>query len=168
MEAYWYVLRSKPHKEDALYQHGLAQGYRFFYPCIPVQRVNRRARPVAPYFPGYLFVHVDLAAVGTAVFDYMPHGLGLVSFGGVPAAVDAAIVEAIRQQVATIRAAGDEALSGLNPGDAVVITDGPFTGYEAIFDTRLSGGERVRVLLTLLSERTVPAELSAGQVRGLR
>jgi len=48
----------------------------------------------------------------------------------------------------------------------VVISDGPFAGYEAIFDTRLPGSERVRVLLQLLnSQRRVPVELNAGQIQ---
>lgn len=165
MEPRWYVLRSKPHKEDILYRHATAQGYKLFYPRIPVQRVNPRARPVAPYFPGYMFVHIALAAVGGSTFAYMPNALGLVSFDGVPAAVDDAIVEAIHQRVTAIAAAGGETFLGLNAGDPVVITHGPLAGYEGIFDTRLSGGDRVRVLLTMLNDQTVRAELHAGQIR---
>jgi hypothetical protein len=41
----------------------------------------------------------------------------------------------------------------------------PFAGYEAIFDMRVSGTERVRVLLKLLSRQEVPLELSAGQIQ---
>ncbi len=65
-----------------------------------------------------------------------------------------------------IAAAGGELFAGLNPGDTVVISEGPFAGYEAIFDTRIPGSERVRVLLQLLnSQRQVPVELSAGQIQ---
>jgi transcription antitermination factor NusG len=46
-----------------------------------------------------------------------------------------------------------------------VIQDGPFAGYEAIFDVRLPGKERVRVLLQMLTRRSVPLELSAGQIQ---
>ena len=54
----------------------------------------------------------------------------------------------------------------LKPGDVVTINFGPFEGYQAIFDARLPGTERVRVLLQLLSnQRKVPIELSAGQIR---
>ncbi|NWG20857.1 MAG: hypothetical protein HXY39_11100 [Chloroflexi bacterium] len=165
MEPRWYVLRSKPHKEDILYRHATAQGYRLFYPRIPVQRVNPRARPVVPYFPGYMFVHVALAAIGGATFAYMPNSLGLVNFDGVPAAIDDAIVNAIDGRVAMIVAAGGETFLGLNAGDPVVITDGPLAGYEGIFDTRLRGSDRVRVLLTMLNDQTVRAELHAGQIR---
>ena len=35
-------------------------------------------------------------------------------------------------------------------------------GYRAIFDTRIRGTERVRVLLEMLSDRFVPMELDVG------
>lgn len=165
MASHWYVLCSKPHKEEALYHHGQAQGLKLFYPCVKVQRVNPRARPLAAYFPGYMFVYSDLAAVGSAVFRYMPYAAGLVSFGDEPARVEPALVEAIRRQIAAINAAGGEQLLGLRAGDQVQITGGPFAGYGAIFDARLHGGERVRVLLNLLSERRVPLELEAAHIR---
>ena len=41
-------------------------------------------------------------------------------------------------------AAGADPLNGLRPGEIVVIQDGPFEGYEAIFDSRLPGNERWR------------------------
>jgi hypothetical protein len=47
----------------------------------------------------------------------------------------------------------------------VVVQDGPFEGYEAIFDVRLPGSERVRILLKMLSDRHLPIELRAGQIR---
>jgi transcriptional antiterminator RfaH len=63
-----------------------------------------------------------------------------------------------------INAAGGEHLEGLKSGDAVTIQDGPFAGHEAIFDKRLSGPDRVRVLLNLLQNRRVPVDLSTGQI----
>lgn len=165
MRTYWYVLRSKPHKEDFLYKHALAQGYKLFYPRIPVQRVNPRARSVVPYFPGYMFVHVDLGAVGSSTFTYMPNALGLVSFGGVPAHVDDAIVEAVYQRIETIATVGGEIFLSLNPGDPVRIISGPLAGYEGLFDTRLSGDDRVRVLLSMLNDQTLRVDMHAGQIQ---
>jgi transcriptional antiterminator RfaH len=60
-----------------------------------------------------------------------------------------------------IAAAGGQVFESLRPGDKISIQVGPFAGYEAIFDGRLSGGERVRVLLELLGGRRLPVELSA-------
>jgi transcription antitermination factor NusG len=61
--------------------------------------------------------------------------------------------------------AGGEVFDGLHKGDVITIHEGPFAGYEAIFDLRLPGSERVRVLIQLLSKRQVPLELEAAQIR---
>lgn len=98
-------------------------------------------------------------------FAWMPHSRGLVSFGAEPASVPDGLLHAIRRRVEEINAAGGELFDGLKPGEAVIIQDGPFTGYEAIFDLRLPGSERVRVLLKLLSRQQVPLELPAGHIQ---
>jgi hypothetical protein len=41
----------------------------------------------------------------------------------------------------------------------------PFSSYEAIFDVRLSGDERVRVLLKLLNRQQIPLELPGRQIQ---
>jgi transcriptional antiterminator RfaH len=168
MDAQWYVLRSKPHKEDALWQHARSQGYEIFYPRIPVKTVNPRARKVAPYFPGYMFVRVAIQQVGVSIFQWMPHAHGLICFDSAPASVPDELVEAIRARVYAIAEAGGELFLQLQRGDALRIKSGPFAGYEAIFDERLSGGERVRVLLQMLGDRQVPLELSQAQIERQR
>lgn len=166
MAYHWYALRSKPRKEDIVYRQVRAQGFESFYPRLRVNPVNPRSRKVRAYFPGYLFIYADLEEVGLSVFQWMPHSIGLVSFGGEPANVPDNLIYAIRKRVEEIAAAGGEIFDGLKSGDVVRISDGPFKGYEAIFDARLPGTERVRVLLELLgNQRRVPIELSAGQIQ---
>jgi transcriptional antiterminator RfaH len=111
-----------------------------------------------------MFVRVALADVGVSTFQWMPHAHGLICFDGSPAHVPDELVEAIRARVYAIAAAGGELFLDLKPGDAVAIKSGPFKGYEAIFDERLSGGERVRVLVAMLSDRRVPLVLSEAQI----
>jgi transcriptional antiterminator RfaH len=95
----------------------------------------------------------------------MPHTHGLVSFGGEPAIVPENLVQAIRKRVDEINSAGGEVLEALRVGEKVKISSGPFEGYEAIFDGRLPGSVRVRVLLELLgSKRQVPVVLDVGSV----
>jgi len=165
MPAYWYAINSHPHKEDALYRQVQSQGIEAFYPCVRVNPVNPRSKKIRPYFPGYLFVHVDLEATGDSLFQWMPHARGIVSFGGEPARVPDALIHAIQRRVKEIAAAGGEVFDGLHQGDTVVIEAGPFAGYEAIFDVRQPGTERVRVLLKMLNDRRLPVELDAGQIR---
>ncbi len=165
MSIFWYTLSSHPHKEEVLWRHLETQGYEVFYPRLRVNPVNPRARKIRPYFPGYMFVHLDLEETGLSAFQWMPHSKGLVSFGGEPAVVPDALVFAVRKRVEEIAAAGGEVLEGLHSGDSIVIHSGPFAGYEAIFDEQLPGSERVRVLLKMLSDQNVPLELNAGQIR---
>ncbi|UCF27213.1 MAG: hypothetical protein JSW42_11280, partial [Chloroflexota bacterium] len=87
------------------------------------------------------------------------------SFGGEPATVPENLIHMVRKRVDEIAEAGGEFYDGLKAGDPVRISSGPFAGYEAIFDARLPGTERVRVLIQMLSDRSIPVELKAGQVQ---
>lgn len=168
MSRLWYALRSKPRKEEVLWRQLHAQEYEVFFPRLKVQPVNPRSRKLRPYFPGYMFVHVDIDEVGLSTFQWMPHAVGLVNFDGEPASVPENLIHAIRKRVEEIAAAGGEVFVGLKQGDIVRISSGPFAGYEALFDVRLPGSERVRVLLKMLSDRRVLVELNAGQIERKR
>ena len=161
----WYVLRSKPNKELALWRELTARGLESFYPQLRVQPVNPRSRKIRPYFPGYLFLHMDIGQVGSSTLWWMPFSSGLVAFDGLPATVPDNLIQAIRRRVDEVNAAGGEQFVGLQPGESVVIQGGPFDGYEAIFDTCLTGNERVRVLLKLLRMRQINLELPAAQIQ---
>jgi transcription antitermination factor NusG len=165
MDVKWYAVHSHPYKEDLLWKQIQAHGIEGFYPRIRVSPVNPRARKIRPYFPGYLFVHTDLESVGISTFSWMPYSTGLVSFGGEPAIVSEALINTLKQRIQQVEQAGGELFDSLHPGDPVVIQDGPFEGYEAIFDLRLPGSERVRILLKMLSDRHIPLEIRAGQIR---
>jgi transcriptional antiterminator RfaH len=166
MTLHWYALRSKPRKEEVVWRQVHTRGIEVFYPRLRVQPVNPRARKQKPYFPGYMFVQVDIDEVGMSAFQWMPHSMGLVCFGDEPAIVPDHLIHSIKRRIDEIAAAGGELFDGLSPGDKVVIHDGPFAGYDAIFDARIPGSERVKVLLQLLNDkRQLPVELDAGQIR---
>jgi transcriptional antiterminator RfaH len=168
MSLLWYALRSKPRKEDVVWQQLRSKGYEVFYPRLKVNPVNPRSKKFKAYFPGYMFVKADIQEVGLSTFQWMPHTLGLVSFGGDVADVPESLILAIQRRVKEIADAGGEIFDGLTIGDSVRIQAGPFEGYEAIFDARLPGTERVRVLLQFLSSRKVPIELDASQIRKVK
>ncbi len=167
MTTFWYALRSKPNKEDFLAKQLEAYDVDVFFPRIHVKPVNPRSRKTRPYFPNYLFVHVDLDVVKLSTLRWVPGASGLVSFDGEPAPVPDLLITALERQVDLINTASRELTmtSNLKHGDTVVIQDGPFAGHEAIFDLRLSGQDRVRVLLNFLQARQVPIELQSRQIR---
>src|SRR3972149_4650587 len=95
----WYVMHSKPNKEELLYEQLCIRTIDAYYPRIKVQPVNPRARKRIPYFPGYLFIRTDLDVIGLSTFKWTPGGLGLIDFGSEPASVSDEILQAIRQKV---------------------------------------------------------------------
>lgn len=97
--------------------------------------------------------------------NFIPYSHGLVSFGGEPAIVPENLIHAIRHRLTEIAKAGGENLDGIQHGDEIEINYGPFEGYQAIFDVRLPGSERVRVLLRLLDARQVPVEMNASSIK---
>ncbi len=158
----WYVLNSHPHKENAVWQYLLSKEIEVYYPRLRVKPVNPRSRHTRPYFPGYLFVACDLDLMGQNFFDWMPGARGLVTFDGMPASLDEDLIVFLRKRIGEVSQAGVEFCEDLHPGELVWVKAGPFNGYEAIFDTYLSGEERARVLLVMLNQRRVPVELQAG------
>jgi len=165
--AAWYVLHSKPHKEQQVNAYLRTQGFETFYPTLRVQPINPRASKIRPYFPRYLFVRADLDEVGISALQWVPGAIGLVEFDGYVAPVPDSVVHELKRRVAAIEAAGGLTFDGLQPGDPVRITHGPFAGYEAIFDMRLSGSERVQVLLQMLG-RLVKVQVNAGAIEKRR
>jgi transcription antitermination factor NusG len=161
----WYVLQSKPQKENLLYEQLCLREIEAYYPYIRVKPVNPRARKFKSYFPGYLFVHVDLDLVGISFLQWVPGAIGLVNFGGEPASVAESVLHAIRLGIEKYSTDGSHFYSALKPGDTVSVKDGPFSGYKAIFDARLSGNQRVRVLLEVLRDRQLCVELPAGHIQ---
>lgn len=161
----WYALRTKANKEDVVWRQAVAEGIEVFYPRIHVKPVNPRARKVKPFFPNYLFVEVDLDETRVTLFKWMPDAVGLVSFDGHPARVDESFVDALKAYLERLNQAGGVVYEGLKPGDAVVIRNGPFAGYDAVFDAALPGKERVRVLLMILGRQAVPVEMESARIK---
>jgi len=168
MTVSWYAMRSKPNKEDFLARQLEAYNVDFFYPHLQVNPVNPRARKKRPYFPNYLFIHTDLDVVNTSALRWMPGASGLVSFDGEPASVPDPLIDALKRQIDLVNTASRELVNDLKSGDPVIVQDGPFAGYEAIFDVRLPGHDRVRILLNFLQARQVPVELQSRQVRRMK
>jgi transcription antitermination factor NusG len=131
-----------------------------FAPTVHVKPKNPRAAKKRPYFPGYLFVYADLQEEGQQAFSWIPGAHGLVAFDDEPAIVPAHLIHELQKRIAQLNAQGGVETVDFKKGQHVRIVSGPFEGYEAIFDMRLSGKERVQVLLRFLSDHPQPVQLS--------
>jgi len=160
---FWYVLHSHPKKEAALLQYIVSQEIEAYLPLIKAYPKNHKARQYVPYFPGYLFIHVDSKTIDYSKYKWLPFSTGLVKFGDDPAIVSDHVIDSIFE---FLRAKNSQRLTGnYKKGDELYIHSGAFEGYEAIFDTDLSGSQRVKVLLTMISNgKGLMVELPINQI----
>lgn len=169
MPAKWYVLRTKPHKERAVYRMLLEEDdLDVYFPALRVDPVNPRASKIRPYFPGYMFVNVDLEEQGENALRWTPGARGLVRFGGQPAPVPEHLIYELQKRLAALQEEEDRPEDEFQKGDRVRIVNGPLAGYEAIFDTRLSGRDRVQLLLSLLSGQPTRVKLEDCQIEKVK
>ena len=164
----WYVLHSKPQKEQWLCTQLDALDIEVYYPCLCSGKEKRVSYKAKPYFPGYLFVNADLEVIGSSLLQWIPGSLGLVVFGDEPASVPEGLLQRIRQRVHEINNAHNDLLDALRPGDSVMIHSGPFAGYEAIFCNRLRDSERVQVFLKVLQDQRMKIGLQVSQIRATK
>lgn len=158
----WYLVHTKPKQEHIALENLSRQGYPCYLPLLNVQKVRRgKAQVVAePMFARYLFV--QLSTDGNAPsWGPIRSTLGvsqLVRFGNRPAKVGDELVQVLRQreQVASI-----EPL--FQPGDSVVLLQGPLSGLEAVYQMT-DAQERAVVLLTILSQ-PVSVAVNAASLR---
>jgi transcriptional antiterminator RfaH len=145
----WYAIRTQPRRE-AVAETWLANFCdEVFCPRHKV-RVNvhgyRREVP-RPLFPSYLFAAFDPARNLRAV-RYC-HGVrDVVRFGQELARVPEDLLRAIRARMREGYVVLDP--PPLRPGQRVEVTEGPFRGYQGIFQRELTGGRRVAILLDTL------------------
>jgi len=161
----WYVIRSKYRNDDLLWQQLLSRSIEVYLPCIRVQTAKSRTPKIKPYFPGYLFVHIDLDTIGTSTLKWIPGAIGLVCFGGEPAYVSDGLLQIIQDRIEQINTVEGELSRNLKPGDGIEIHSGPFAGYRGIFNSYLSDRERVTVFLKFIRDQQIRVELPVEQIK---
>ncbi len=163
-QEFWFVIQSHPNKEQMLYKQLELLNIEVFFPRIRVKPVNPRSRKVRPYFPGYIFIHTDQVSIDSSSLKWMPHSKGIVSFGGEASIVLDSLILALKQKMGDLNEMIEQR-EEIKSGTPVLIDYGPFEGYEGIFDTRLKGSDRVRILLKMLSDNYVPVEIESSHIQ---
>jgi transcriptional antiterminator RfaH len=159
----WYLVRTKTGKERWVRDQLANALPEVFLPMLKARapRWGRMAVSIAPLFPCYVFARFDLQR---QYFDvkYMSGVRAIVSAGNDPLAVPAPIVSEIRRRgVDDVIEIPDKPFG---TGERVVVVDGPFRGFEAIFQRYLSGAERVAILLSAVESGGLRVVLSASAV----
>ena len=150
-EMQWYVLCTKSNHEKQAEQNIRRLGVECFLPLLEQQRAIRHKirTVVAPLFPGYLFVRINLSEHYRTV-SYARGVRKIVKFGATPVEVDIAMIHAIKSRMASPQGCVLEKPRELSKGQLVQIRDGPFVGLEAVFIQEMSGHQRAMVLLRAL------------------
>jgi transcriptional antiterminator RfaH len=160
MNKVWYVVHTKARQETLA--AGLLEQRLAVAVLLPqVRQRSRGQMRVAPLFPGYLFVELDLDQTEASAINNTPGVIRLVAFGGQPKPVPSRVMQALQTRLAEIDNQGGLPQHPFKEGDLVRLKDGPLAGLEAVFVGPLRPAERVRVLLEFLGqeqEALVPVE----------
>ena len=149
----WYVLCCKPHKEQVVLQRLHQMGLETYFPCSKAQNGRTGKLELRPYFPGYLFVRVNLNEVSLSTFQWMPHTEGLVCFETRPAFVPDHLLQAVHRHVKD--SAGSGSILPQDNSTGVPALQTCVDDYEAFLNPRLTSGERVSGLLKMLEDMSV-------------
>jgi transcriptional antiterminator RfaH len=146
----WYLVYTKAQQEEIAQVNLERQGYECYLPKLRIEKMRRRKADIVeePMFPRYLFVRLDLSGKGKS-WTPIRSTLGvqqLIYFGSRAACVDDHLIEWLRQ-----REQRHPTEPMFKAGEAVVVTDGPFAGIEAIYQTT-NAERRAMILLEILSK----------------
>jgi transcription elongation factor/antiterminator RfaH len=147
----WFVVRSKPRKEESAVRHLTRRGVEVFFPRILEPVGLGSDWTTVPLFPGYLFVEIVLLNDFHQII-WTPGVKGFVAFGGVPTAIQSRVVHFLQHEAGpdgVIRPA-----RRFHKGDRVRIKRGPFAGLIGIIEKPCPEHGRIRVLMDFLRQGT--------------
>jgi transcription elongation factor/antiterminator RfaH len=158
----WYAVQCQPHRERGAAVHLANQDYDVFLPWR--QKTRRHARRIEkvlrPFFPGYLFVRLDLARDRWRPVNGTFGVTRIVMQGERPAAAPRGMIETLMD------CCNDDGVlawePALEPGQSVRVSEGPFA--DLIGELKdLDDSGRVCVLLNIMGGK-VPTWLSRASV----
>jgi transcription antitermination factor NusG len=153
----WYVLACTPRKERVIYHQLRDRGFDVYYPYIVVRTQNPNTLKIEPYFPGYMFIRVDLSKIALTTFQWMPMTEGLVCVADTPAFIPDRIVHAIHRNLWRMNSAILGTPEQLNEEDQSATDEVIVPADGSLFDQKLSGRERANALLQMLQGSSLAA-----------
>ena len=160
----WFVVHSLPHRESGAQFQLQRQGYRTFLPRrMKTRRHARKLENVlAPFFPKYLFVVLDLTRDRWRSVNGTFGVARLVMEGERPKPVPGGIVEALMAACDEREILRFDASAMLQVGERVQVLAGPFAEEFGLLE-RLDDRGRVRILLEIMGRR-LPVEVPSSLV----
>ncbi len=145
----WYVVQTKPKKEEEATSYLALNHLEVFHPLMEVfiQKNGRMTKITQPLFPGYIFVKFDLYQSYPLV-KWARGVKKILGFGDSPTPLSEEVIQVIKDRMdkdGVVRQTVQ-----LKPNDLVRIKSGPLKDLIGIFDRWVSEGERVRILINLI------------------
>ena len=140
----WYVLNTKPRKESQVESLLTQAGFTVYLPRY------RQDSTIKPFFPGYLFLKFNYPR------DYQKivytRGVNkIVGNGQRPVPVEPEVISCLQARekngLIELMKYGDDP----QPGDEILVMEGPLKGLKGIFYRELSDQQRVMILLNYVS-----------------
>lgn len=145
----WYVIQTKPKKEEEATSYLSTRGLEVFSPLMEsfLVRNGRLTKGFKPLFPTYIFGKFDVEK------DYplvrWARGVKkILGFGGYPISVSEEVITLIKGRTddnGIVRKTHQ-----FEPNDFVRIKSGPLKDLSGVFERWVSDSERVRILLNLI------------------
>ena len=145
----WYVVHTQPHAEGRAAANLERQGYLLFCPRMrkTVRHARKATATLAPLFPNYLFVRLDVSRHRWRGVNGTRGVVRLIVQGETPLPVPLGVVEALQDRLGADGVF--EWTEALKIGQSVRISSGPFADLVGTLE-RLDDDGRVRVLLDIL------------------
>jgi len=145
----WFVIQTKPKKEEEATGYLSNKGVEIFSPLIEsfTFRNGRVLKEQKPLFPGYIFGKFDLE-INYPLVRWARGVKCVLGFGGYPVPLAEEVIMIIKSRVDennVVRIKHD-----FKPNDVVRIKAGPLKDLMGIFERWMSDRERVRILLNLI------------------
>ena len=145
----WYVIQTKPANEHRVDAHLSNQEIAVFLPMLKTfQYLNGKMIPkIKPMFPSYLFAKLDIHTHYYKV--KWTRGVNkILGTGSEPIPVSEKVIQTLHQRMGENNVVRVD--DGLEEGNIVQFTSGPFKDLMGVFDKKMSDGGRVRILLSLI------------------
>ena len=153
-EERWFVARTLPHYENTAHSNLHRMGFRSFLPRFrrTIRHANKLRNVLAPLFPGYIFVILDLSRDRWRSVNGTTGVASLIMGVEQPMPVPPGVVEALISRVGSSGALRLD--RGLEVGETARILSGPFAETLCRIE-RLDDRGRVRVLLEIMGGQVV-------------
>lgn len=150
----WYVIQTKPKKEEEAASYLSNKGVEIFGPLIETFTTKnaRMTKVLKPLFPGYIFGKFDLEQ-NYPLVRWAKGVKCILGFGGYPISISEEVIKIIKERTddqGVLRVKQD-----YKPNDVIRIKTGPLKDLLGIFERWVSDNERVKILLNLIGYQPV-------------